>query len=100
MPRPSMKKIVRPRRVDANQKQIVTSLRKCGFSVAITSSLGNGFPDLVVAKNKRTVLVEIKDGTKPPSRRKLTTDESTFSGKWLGEYLVAHSFDDVLNHFQ
>lgn len=94
-----MKKTVRPRRVDANQKEVVTILRKCGYSVAITSSLGNGFPDLVVARNKRTVLVEIKDGTKPPSKRKLTDDEKSFSGTWSGEYLVANNANDILNHF-
>lgn len=88
--------VMRARRVDANHAEIVAAFRQLGYSVADTSRLGNGFPDLVVAKAGRTVLVEVKDGAKPPSARKLTEDEQTFAGAWRGEYRVVESVDDVL----
>lgn len=89
---------MRARKIDDNQNSIVKALRKLGFSVAVTSSLGKGFPDLVVAKGK-TVLVELKDGKKIPSQRKLTRAEKEFMYSWSGEYLVALSIDDILECF-
>jgi hypothetical protein len=66
--------VIFPRRIDANQPEIVKAFRQLGCEVAITSNLGHGFPDLIVGKPKRqkVVLVEVKDGSKPPSARKLT----------------------------
>jgi hypothetical protein len=85
----------RAKKVDANQKGVVAELRKRGFSVGITSSLGKGFPDLIIAKGK-TVLVELKDGSKSPSQRKLTPSEKKFIDSWRGEIIVANSIDDIL----
>lgn len=82
--------------MDANHAEIVAAFRRLGYSVADTSRLGNGFPDLVVAKAGRTVLVEVKDGDKPPSARKLTTAEREFKATWKGEYRIVESVDDVL----
>lgn len=82
--------------MDANHAEIAAAFRQLGYSVADTSRLGSGFPDLVVAKAGRTVLVEVKDGAKPPSKRKLTKDEQTFADAWRGEYRVVESVDDVL----
>lgn len=87
---------MRARRVDANHAEIAKAFRRCGWSVADTSRLGSGFPDLVVARAGRTVLVEVKDGAKPPSKRKLTEDEQSFADAWHGEYRIAESVDDVL----
>ena len=74
------------KKVDDNQKEIVQTFRDLGAKVAITSSAGNGFPDLVVQYryilNRRkpisTLLVEVKDGSKPPSKRKLTPEQEDF----------------------
>lgn len=98
---------------DANQTEIVTALRKLGFSVAITSSMGDGFPDLVVAGSgrcakayspvlleKRTILIELKDQLQPPSKRKLTDDEKKFHDSWKGEIITATCLDDILNAFK
>ena len=38
----------RAAKVDANQPATVKALRDAGMTVAVTSSLGKGFPDLVV----------------------------------------------------
>jgi hypothetical protein len=85
-----------PKRTDANQTAIVSAFRKCGATVAITSGLGKGFPDLVVGYRSRNFLVEIKDGSKPPSAQKLTPDESAWHGKWRGQIAIIRSVDDVL----
>jgi len=90
----------RSARIDANQNEIVRHLRKLGFSVAITSGIGKGFPDLVVANYARTVLVELKDGDKPPSDQALTLDETEFHAKWKGNLLVANKLDDILKYFK
>lgn len=47
-------------RIDANQSEIVAALRACGCTVAITSDVGGGFPDLVVGYQGRNFLLEIK----------------------------------------
>ena len=64
--------------------------------MAITSDLGNGFPDLVVSKEGYTILIEIKDGTKPPSQRRLTDDEETFHAGWKGHIAIVKSEQDVI----
>lgn len=88
------------RKVDRNQPEIVRTLRKAGFSVAITSSLGQGFPDLVIALPRANLepwmaLVEIKDGSKPLSAQKLTPDEVKFKDNWKGNYQIIRSEEDV-----
>lgn len=83
-------------RIDGNQNEIVAQLRELGCSVAITSQLGKGFPDLVVGFKGKNYLLEIKDPSKPLSQRKLTKDEIRFSYKWLGQYSVIETIDDFL----
>ncbi len=71
-------------RTDYNQKLIVEQLRKLGVSVAITSMMGKGFPDLVLGYQNRNFLVELKDGAKPKSQKGLTMDEPKFFTTWKG----------------
>lgn len=86
----------RAAKIDANQREVVKALRAIGCTVAITSSLGDGFPDLVVGYRGRNYLIEVKDGNKPPSRRKLTKDEKQFSESWKGQYAVVESIDEAI----
>src|SRR5574338_1305886 len=83
-------------RTDGNHTEIRTAFRKLGYSVADTSRVGDGFPDLVISLADITALVEVKDGQKPPSARKLTPDEKDFRAKWKGLYFVVESLDDVV----
>jgi len=70
-------------KVDANQGEIVGYLRDIpGCKVAITSMVGGGFPDIVVAWMGKNYLFEIKDGNKPPSKQKLTPAEKKFHAMW------------------
>jgi hypothetical protein len=74
-------------RIDANQNKIVEALRKAGAYVRIISQ-GDGIPDLLVAYKGFTILMEVKDGNKPPSARKLTEAEQKFFDEWTGGMLV------------
>lgn len=84
-------------RVDDNQKQIVSELRGVyGMSVAITSDLGSGFPDIVVGYMGINGMFEIKDPAKPLSARALTKDELHFHAHWHGKVEIAHTADEVI----
>jgi hypothetical protein len=86
------------RKVDDNQAGIVAALRKLGFWVWPTHALGNGAPDVIVCRprDKAFVWLEIKDGRKPPSARKLTEDEENFHAKCPGPVYVVGSLDEAL----
>jgi len=68
------------KRVDANHSLIVKTLRDLGCSVFDTSRIAGGFPDLVVGKNSKTALVEIKSGEKA----KFTAAQQAFMLNWQG----------------
>jgi len=85
----------RAARVDDNQAEIVKLFRKLGWTVLIISQLKNCC-DIMVSKNGRTVAVEIKDGAKPPSSRKLSDGEVEFRDEWQGEYALVICNDDVI----
>lgn len=84
------------RNVDANQGQVVAALRKLGAVVHITSGLGGGFPDLVVLHRGRLLLVEVKDGSKAPSDRKLTPAEQVFHRLFAGHVHIVESVEQAL----
>jgi hypothetical protein len=86
----------RAARVDANQAEIVEALRAVGCSVAITSAVGQGFPDLVVGRRGVTYLLEVKDGDKPPAARKFTPAERAFKNFWRGHYAVVLDVPEAL----
>ena len=80
----------RAHKIDVNQPAIVKALRKEGFSVAITSALGSGFPDIVAGKDGRNYLLEIKNGNGG-----LTDDEKEFSGAWQGQYAIVRNVEEA-----
>ena len=86
----------RAAKVDDNQSKIVKAFRRMGWSVAPTHQLGKGFPDIVIGKSGVNLLIEIKDGDKVPSKRKLTPDEEEFHAKWRGQIAIVESIDDVI----
>lgn len=84
----------RAARIDSNQNEIVKHARSIGFSVAVTSRLGDDFPDLVVGYGGLSVLAEVKDGEKPPSARKLSDGQKRFADTWTGGvYLIEKTAD-------
>jgi len=85
-------------RVDSNQNEIVAALRKRGAVVLLTHQLKNCF-DILVAYNKQLHIVEIKDGSKSASARKLTKGEQAFKEQVEAvgvRYNVVYSVDDAL----
>jgi len=64
------------KRVDANHAAITLALRQAGWRVTDLSHVGHGCPDLVAEKPQRVVWIEVKDGSKPPSKRVLTDKEA------------------------
>lgn len=82
-------------RKDANHVEIVAAFRKLGWSVLDIAQLKNCC-DIFVAKAGQTIAVEIKDGAKPPSQRKLSSGELDFKNRWLGRWELVQSIDDVI----
>ena len=75
-------------RVDANQGDIVAALRDAGATVQPLHDVGRGVPDLLVGYEGRNLLMEVKDGSKPPSARKLTDQQVIWHGGWAGSVHV------------
>jgi len=86
---------MRAKKIDTNQNDIVKHLRKCGASVHITSMLGGGFPDLVVGVGGKNFLIELKDGDKTESRKRLTPDEVKFFDRWNGQVNKCETLEDI-----
>lgn len=86
----------RAARIDANQPATVKALRDVGMTVAVTSAVGKGFPDLVIGFRGLTCLVELKDGEKTPSAQRLTADEVQFRDSWAGHWCVAGSAEEII----
>lgn len=83
-------------RTDTNQIDIVKSLRASGCSVRILSDVGGGFPDILVGRNGVNVLMEIKDGSLPLSKQKLTPDEVEFHDRWKGQAAIVRDIDEAI----
>lgn len=85
----------RASRVDANQPELVEEFRQLGCSVEHTHFYADGFPDILVGIAGFNVLVEIKNGAKPPSARKLTRFESWWHIAWAGQVVVIKDVEEV-----
>lgn len=86
----------RASRVDTNQSEVVDALRKAGASVLPLHAVGGGCPDLLVGQFGVNFLIEVKDGTKPPSARTLTPPQVTFHDEWRGQKAVVKSSEEAL----
>jgi len=82
------------KRVDLDQKAVIARLEQLGFSVLNLSAVGQGCPDLLVGKNGKNFLLEIKsaNGT-------LTPAQIEFHKNWVGHCGVVRlqSLGDFLN---
>jgi len=64
------------RRVDENQAQIISALRKIGACVIDLSASGAGVMDLLVCYRGCTWMIEVKNPTKPKGDQMLTPSQS------------------------
>jgi hypothetical protein len=74
------------KRTDRNHQEVRDGLRNLGYDVLDLSDVGGGVPDLCVrdANHGVPTFLEVKDGKKPPSQRRLTTAEETWN-RYCGE---------------
>lgn len=75
---------MRAAKIDANHEQVVSALRAAGATVQSLAGVGKGVPDLLVGFQGKTLLMEVKDGKKTPSERRLTEDQIRWHGAWNG----------------
>lgn len=80
----------RAARVDRNHAAIRDALRRAGVLVRDCSRYGQGFPDLMCLHRitQGVRFLEVKDGSKPPSARKLTFDEVQFAAEGWPVHVV------------
>jgi len=86
----------RAAKTDRNQAEIVAALRKAGCAVQDLSAVGRGVPDLLVARAGLNILLEVKDGKKPPSDRRLTPEQEAWHAAWPGDVYVVTSVTEAL----
>ena len=86
----------RAARVDANQREVVAALRGAGATVQPLHAVGEGCPDLLVGKDGKNWLIEVKDGNKPPSAQKLTPQQEIWHRDWRGHRVVVNSPEAAL----
>ena len=88
----------RASRRDANERRVIDALRACGAYVKQIND--EGLADLLVFYRGHTLILEVKDGDKPPSARALTPAEQKFHDEWPGQnlYIVTSEHDalDIL----
>jgi Holliday junction resolvase len=85
----------RAARTDANHAAIVDALRKAGAHVTSLAAIGDGCPDLLVGYRQRLYVLEVKDGTKPPSARELTADQVQWHAAALRVGVTPHVVDNL-----
>ena len=86
----------RAARTDANHQEISVAFERIGWSVLDIHQIPNS-ADILVGKWLHCIVIEIKDGSKPPSKRKLTPGEIGFRDRWKGDYRIVTCLQDVLD---
>jgi hypothetical protein len=85
----------RAARRDNGEQDIIKAMRAEGAFVKVINDEGTF--DLLCWYNGRTLLLEIKDGTKPPSARRLTPAEQKFHDEWPGDNLyIVNSVEEAI----
>ena len=87
---------MRAAKADDNQREVVTALRSVGASVMHLHRVGMGCPDLCVGWKGVNYLLEVKDGSKPPSGQKLTPMQTEWHSAWNGQAVVVNSPEAAL----
>lgn len=91
-----IQKMTYARRTDDNQTEVIKALRAIGCTVQSLSGVGEGCPDLLVGRNGINYVLEVKDGSKPPSDQSLTTKEAIWHNEWKGQKAVVASVREAL----
>jgi hypothetical protein len=86
----------RANRTDSNHTAVMDALKRAGMKPLSLASVGKGCPDLAVGFRGLTTLLEIKDGDKAPSARKLTADEIEFHATWPGHVAIVETPEEAI----
>lgn len=86
-----------PKKVDANQKDIVEMFRKLGGRVCDIHTVGAGCPDLLVSceHSRYTFVVEVKSSTGKQNLYELGWERS-----WFGHYYVIRNIEGAMLAYQ
>jgi hypothetical protein len=85
----------RAARRDDNEQAIIKAMREAGAYVKVIND--EGLFDLLVSYRGKTLLIEVKDGAKPPSARRLTEAEQKFHDEWPGADLyIVNSVEEAI----
>ena len=80
-------------RKDANQGEIIAALEAIGCDVWVAHQP----VDLIVGFRLKTFLLEVKDGDKCPSRRKLTPAQAKFHASWRGHKATVKTAQEAID---
>jgi hypothetical protein len=85
----------RAARRDDNEQSIIKAMRAEGAYVKQIND--EGLFDLLVSHRGETLMIEVKDGAKPPSARRLTDAEQKFHDEWPGSDLyIVNSVEEAI----
>ena len=86
--------MIRAARKDANHNEIADHFKAHGATVGDLSQVKR-LCDMVVGYRGINELVEVKDGSKPPSQQKLTEGEQDCHDRYTGTISIITSTDDA-----
>lgn len=85
----------RAARRDDNEKEVIAALREAGAYVKQIND--EGLFDLLISYRGKTLMIEVKDGAKPLSARRLTEAEQKFHDEWPGSNLyIVNGVEEAL----
>lgn len=77
---------------DANEGEIVEALRGIGCTVQLLHGNSQGTPDLLVGRDGRTFLLEVK-----AARGRLLASQHRWHGRWRGAPVaIVHTVEEAL----
>ena len=83
------------KRKDSNHNQITKCFEKMGWEVLDIHNLKK-CADIIIGKSAINIFIEIKDGDKSPSARKLTEGEEEFHDRWPNNVIIIQSENDCI----
>ena len=78
-------------RKDGNHDDVVDALEAKGYSVRSLTSVGDGFPDLIVGTQSLNILLEVK-----MPKKKLRVKQEGFRAGWKGQCATVTSAEDAV----
>lgn len=87
----------RAARVDGNHPALVAALQQVGATVTSLATVGGGVSDLLVSYRGRWHVLEVKDGNKPPSARKLRPAQFAWMAAQRAPVHVVTTVDEALS---